>query len=36
MQPIEKRLLSRIYERGRGWSFTKIDFAAEFVVFEGP
>ncbi len=30
MQPIEKNILSRIYGRGRGWAFTKIDFIAEF------
>lgn len=30
MQPIEKKILSRIYGRGRGWAFTKIDFVAEF------
>jgi hypothetical protein len=36
MQPIEKRLLSRIYRRGRGWPFTKIDFVAEFVVLRVP
>lgn len=30
MQPIETNLISRIYGRGRGWTFTKTDFAAEF------
>lgn len=30
MQPIEKKVLSRIYGRGRGWAFTKVDFMAEF------
>lgn len=30
MQPIEQKLLSRIYGRGRGWAFTKIDFVADF------
>lgn len=30
MQPIEKKVLSRIYGRGRGWAFTKVDFVAEF------
>jgi hypothetical protein len=30
MQPIEQKILSRIYGRGRGWAFTKIDFVAEF------
>jgi len=30
MQPIDKKLLSRIYGRGRGWAFTKIDFVADF------
>lgn len=30
MQPIEQQILSRIYGRGRGWAFTKIDFVAEF------
>ena len=30
MQPIDKKILSRIYGRGRGWAFTKIDFVAEF------
>lgn len=30
MQHIEKKILSRIYGRGRGWAFTKIDFVAEF------
>lgn len=30
MQPIEEKILSRIYGRGRGWAFTKIDFVAEF------
>jgi hypothetical protein len=30
MQPVEQKILSRIYGRGRGWAFTKIDFVAEF------
>lgn len=30
MQPIVNKILSRIYGRGRGWSFTKTDFIAEF------
>lgn len=30
MQPIEHKILSRIFGRGRGWAFTKIDFVAEF------
>jgi hypothetical protein len=30
MQPIEKKILSRIYGRGRGWAFTKTDFVAGF------
>ena len=30
MQPVERKILSRIYGRGRGWAFTKIDFVAEF------
>lgn len=30
MQPVEQNILSRIYGRGRGWAFTKIDFVAEF------
>lgn len=30
MQPIEQRIVSRIYGRGRGWAFTKTDFVAEF------
>jgi hypothetical protein len=30
MQPIDQKILSRIYGRGRGWAFTKIDFVAEF------
>lgn len=30
MQPIEQKVLSRIYGRGRGWAFTKIDFIADF------
>lgn len=29
-QPIDKKILSRIYGRGRGWAFSKKDFAAEF------
>lgn len=30
MQPIETKILSRIYGRGRGWAFTKVDFVTEF------
>ena len=30
MQPIETKILSRIYGRGRGWAFTKVDFVADF------
>lgn len=30
MQPIDNKVLYRIYGRGRGWAFTKTDFAAEF------
>jgi len=30
MQAIENKIISRIYGRGRGWAFTKIDFVAEF------
>ena len=30
MQPIEEQMLSRIYGRGRGWTFTKTDFVANF------
>jgi hypothetical protein len=30
MQTIENKILSRIYGRGRGYAFTKIDFVAEF------
>ncbi len=30
MQPIEQKILSRIYGHGRGWAFTKVDFIAEF------
>jgi hypothetical protein len=30
VQPIEQKLLSRIYGRGRGWAFTKTDFVAGF------
>ena len=30
MQPIEKKILSRVHGRGRGWAFTKTDFVAEF------
>ncbi len=30
MQAIENKILSRIYGRGRGWAFTKIDFITEF------
>lgn len=30
MQAIERKILSRIYGRGRGWAFTKTDFVAGF------
>ena len=30
MQPVEQKILSRIYGRGRGWAFTKTDFVTEF------
>lgn len=30
MQPIDQKILSRIYGRGRGWAFTKTDFVAGF------
>lgn len=30
MQPIEQKILSRIYGRGRGWAFSKTDFVADF------
>ena len=30
MQPIDQKIVSRIYGRGRGWAFTKIDFIGEF------
>jgi len=30
MQPIEQKILFRIYGRGRGWAFTKTDFASDF------
>jgi hypothetical protein len=29
-QPVENKILSRIYGRGRGWAFTKTDFVSEF------
>ena len=29
-QSVENKAISRIYGRGRGWAFTKTDFAAEF------
>ena len=29
-QSIEKKIISRIYGRGRGWSFTKTEFVVEF------
>ena len=29
-QSIENKVISRIYGRGRGWAFTKVDFVAEF------
>jgi hypothetical protein len=30
LQAIDNKIISRIYGRGRGWAFTKIDFVAEF------
>jgi hypothetical protein len=30
MQPIDQKILSRIYGHGRGWAFTKTDFVAGF------
>ena len=30
MQAIDKKILSRIYGRGRGWAFTKVDFVLDF------
>jgi len=30
MQPIEDKIISRIYGHGRGWAFTANDFTAEF------
>lgn len=30
IQPIDNKVISRIYGRGRGWAFTKTDFVAEF------
>lgn len=30
MQHIEQNILSRVYGRGRGWAFTKVDFITEF------
>ena len=30
MQAIEQKIISRIYGRGRGWAFTKIDFVTDF------
>lgn len=30
MQPIENKIISRVYSHGRGWALTKTDFAAEF------
>lgn len=30
MQAVDKKILSRIHGRGRGWAFTKTDFVAEF------
>lgn len=30
MQSIENKVFARIYGRGRGWAFTKVDFVAEF------
>jgi len=29
MQSVENKVLARIYGRGRGWAFTKIDFLAD-------
>jgi len=30
VQVIEKKIISRIYGRGMGWSLNQIDFAADF------
>jgi hypothetical protein len=30
LQAIDNKIISRIYGRGRGWTFSKIDFVAEF------
>jgi hypothetical protein len=30
MQPIENKILSRIYGHGREWAFTQVDFVADF------
>jgi hypothetical protein len=30
MQPLDQKIISRIYGRGRGWAFTKTDFVSEF------
>ena len=30
LQAIDNKIISRIYGRGRGWAFTKIDFVSEF------
>tara|TARA_R110000782_G_scaffold124850_8_gene216359 strand:- start:136 stop:744 length:609 start_codon:yes stop_codon:yes gene_type:complete len=30
LQAIDNKVISRIYGRGRGWAFTKIDFVSEF------
>lgn len=30
MQPVDNKIISRIYGRGRGWAFTKTDFVTEF------
>ena len=30
MQAVDQKILSRIFGHGRGWSFTKVDFVADF------
>jgi len=30
LQPVDNKIISRIYGRGRGWAFTKTDFVADF------
>jgi hypothetical protein len=29
IHPIENKILLRMYGRGRGWAFTKVDFVAD-------